>query len=453
MTGRNLSCHTAAMDNRGLQGWTADPFRLHEERYFSAGRPTKLVRDKGVDSYDEPPSDTFIPSAAPPTPDRPTAPPGYYASATPPPPGVTPPDPRFAPDPSYAPDPGYDWGPSYAPDPRYAPGPGYAPNPRFAPGPGFSPKLDFAPDPGFALDPRMAPDPHFAPKPSRARLAGLFTAATAIVATAVIAMVILVNDSKSPAASGQGLSSSAFVTRSAQRSLAERTADMTLSGTIGVAGKSFTVYATGQTNLDTNAMAFDLRFSLPGGALDEKEILVNGSLFAALSVNGKSLTQATGRTWIQMPFQQSASANLAGANPASSLSLLERQGITVQTLGTRMVGGVSCTGYAVTPSTQTMIAAVKEQASLGVSAATTNQELQAIRGMSPPTITLWIDRQNLVREMSMNLQMNVLGTSASANLVVDFSNYGVPVQITAPPPADTISYTSFIQKLAQSLPS
>jgi len=38
-------------------GWHADPFGVHEARYFSAdGQPTKLVRDRGIESYDEPPS-------------------------------------------------------------------------------------------------------------------------------------------------------------------------------------------------------------------------------------------------------------------------------------------------------------------------------------------------------------------------------------------------------------
>ena len=36
-------------------GWTIDPYGLHEQRYFSGGRPTKLVRDNGLESYDEPP--------------------------------------------------------------------------------------------------------------------------------------------------------------------------------------------------------------------------------------------------------------------------------------------------------------------------------------------------------------------------------------------------------------
>jgi hypothetical protein len=37
------------------QGWYRDPFGVHEDRYFSAGVPTKLVRDTGAECYDPPP--------------------------------------------------------------------------------------------------------------------------------------------------------------------------------------------------------------------------------------------------------------------------------------------------------------------------------------------------------------------------------------------------------------
>jgi len=40
--------------NQEAQGWYRDPYGLHEDRYFSAGVPTKLVRDAGSESYDEP---------------------------------------------------------------------------------------------------------------------------------------------------------------------------------------------------------------------------------------------------------------------------------------------------------------------------------------------------------------------------------------------------------------
>jgi hypothetical protein len=37
------------------QGWYRDPFTRHEDRWYSAGTPTSLVRDDGVESQDDPP--------------------------------------------------------------------------------------------------------------------------------------------------------------------------------------------------------------------------------------------------------------------------------------------------------------------------------------------------------------------------------------------------------------
>jgi hypothetical protein len=48
----------------GLEGWHTDPYGRHEARWLSEGRATKLVRDGGVESYDDPPADE-VPVAAP----------------------------------------------------------------------------------------------------------------------------------------------------------------------------------------------------------------------------------------------------------------------------------------------------------------------------------------------------------------------------------------------------
>jgi hypothetical protein len=37
------------------QGWHPDPYGRHDDRWFSDGKPTRLVRDQGRESYDEPP--------------------------------------------------------------------------------------------------------------------------------------------------------------------------------------------------------------------------------------------------------------------------------------------------------------------------------------------------------------------------------------------------------------
>lgn len=46
------------------QGWYLDPYGVHEDRYFSAGRPTELVRDDGAESHDPPPGDGAVPDSA-----------------------------------------------------------------------------------------------------------------------------------------------------------------------------------------------------------------------------------------------------------------------------------------------------------------------------------------------------------------------------------------------------
>jgi hypothetical protein len=43
------------MTDADQEGWFTDPFLLHEERWLSNGRPTKLVKDGGVESFDVPP--------------------------------------------------------------------------------------------------------------------------------------------------------------------------------------------------------------------------------------------------------------------------------------------------------------------------------------------------------------------------------------------------------------
>jgi hypothetical protein len=41
----------------GAEGWYRDPFGRHDDRWFSAGRPTKLVRDDGIERSEDPPDE------------------------------------------------------------------------------------------------------------------------------------------------------------------------------------------------------------------------------------------------------------------------------------------------------------------------------------------------------------------------------------------------------------
>ncbi len=97
-----------------------------------------------------------------------------------------------------------------------------------------------------------------------------------------------------------------------------------------------------------------------------------------------------------------------------------------------------------------MLASVRaEFTKLGFSSAMIDQEVSLAQTMLPPTVTVWIDAQGLMREMSMNLDLQTSGSSStvSGSVVTYLSYIGSQVQITAPAASDTISYTSFLKAL------
>jgi hypothetical protein len=138
---------------------------------------------------------------------------------------------------------------------------------------------------------------------------------------------------------------------------------------------------------------------------------------------------------------ESQSANLGGSNPASTLAVLEQHGNQVRALGSKVIGGVTCTGYSVTPSRQAMIAAVKEEsARLRLSSASQSIALQTIGNMRQPGLTVWFDDQGLLRRMNVRLNMRQPGSSqdsSDGDVVMDLSKYGTPVRISVPPPSET----------------
>ena len=53
--GRVQKVYRGTLMDRREEGWCTDPYDRHEQRWFSDGKPTKLVQDMGVTSYDPPP--------------------------------------------------------------------------------------------------------------------------------------------------------------------------------------------------------------------------------------------------------------------------------------------------------------------------------------------------------------------------------------------------------------
>jgi hypothetical protein len=437
--GRN----TASVADRELQGWYQDPFGTHELRYYSAGRPTRLVRDGGHEFYEEPASGG-APQSRPPdsTANRgrrnPSAGYGGRARGVGPEPGA------------YESRPGPYAGRPYGARPgAYGSEPGaYAGQPdggrqaAYGHQPG-----QYGPEPSGSLQPQLGHrrshrHAHGGPRRS-AKKRGVALAAVAVaVVGAIVAVVALRGNG-----GGLRLTPVAFVSKAATQTLAQKTADVTLSGTIHASGKTAAVHGTGQLDLAGKAISLNLSASVPGGgAFNEHEIVSGGTVYLQLVVEGRNIFKAaTGKPWLAIPIGralQSGSTSAADSNPASSLAILQQKGAKVTTLGSRSINGHSCDGYQVTPTRQAMIASAKQEwAKAGLSKARTSTALQQLQNLTPPTMTVWFNPQRqLACQMDVDMQMGGLSSrSVSAHMTMTFTNYGAPVHISPPAASDTAS--------------
>jgi hypothetical protein len=340
---------------RVIQGWHSDPFGVHEARYFSAdGQPTKLVRDRGLESYDEPPSGADEVAAA--MARLSAAPPSAYAH-------------RDA----------YPYGPASGRGPRRRP----------------------------------------------SNIVGFVASGIIVAAAAVAAVLVAQTMLQAPKhASTPGASDVAFVKQAATRTLQQHTADVVLSAAIMSGSTDTALHGTGAFDLDGKAGTLNMTIRSQVGAMALREIWLNGHVYLAISIDGRSLL-TEGKTWIaeQVSSQESGTTDLTGGDPTAGLVSLENQGITVRALGTKVIGGVSCTGYTVTPPN------------------------------AQATVTVWINQQHLVREISGSSTIDISlsdGSSASTaptgttnagsvDLTMDFSYSAAPLRVAAPPAASTAS--------------
>jgi hypothetical protein len=321
------------------QGWFDDPFRLHDARYFSAGRPTKLVRDGTAESYDEPPDE------------------------------------------------------------------------------GAGGALKTA-ETAEATDDKLGDDIPMV-MPRRSRRAGLITvAAVAAVAGIVIATVIATKPGPVTAPiTATPMSPSALVAQSMQRTLAERTADLTVSGSVSAGGVNIPIGGTGQIDFTTGAIAFDMTSA---HSTAEKVIETTKNFYLSFNGPGQPTTkwfEGLDRGGTTFPVFLATLAQ-GDANDA------------VLPLGTKVIDGVTCTGYSVTQGGQS------RPVTLAYSAGTPESAPQVIT-------TVWFDARGLLRQVSMPSAVQPApggaNNSASIAISLDLSNYGAPVRISPPPPADTIA--------------
>jgi hypothetical protein len=412
-----------------FQGWAADPFGIHEARYFSQGVPTARVRDGDLVSIDEPPVGESGGRPAGPIP--PPPPPGLMsppppAPMPPPPPSMPPPPPSMPPPP-----PPQGWTGGSVPP---------IPGDPASSAPGTHDPFSVPQTPGvwdtFAVSASTGAPQH-ARHSKRPFVAAI--AAVAVVVAAVVSSVVLL---------GGKNNAEAEVIAAVNSSMADRTAhvNMTLSG--GTSSSPVTGTGSGAIDFSQNAMELQMTVGASGQQVPIDVKFLAGVVYE----NIPGLDQiAPGKSWISIDFsalQQAAGqspGSLGASNdPAAMLRVLAQHGNTVVPIGSSTVNGVDVQGFSVNVN----VAAVRAQLD---NAHLPSWMHQAISGVNfnGANLKVYVDNSGLLRRFAMHVVVSPRsGGSATVDETLDFSDYGAPVNVSAPPPDQVLGFEQFLQ-LAQ----
>jgi len=188
------------------------------------------------------------------------------------------------------------------------------------------------------------------------------------------------------------------------------------------------------------------------GPVGMTELFVPPTTYMKIPAAGSVVPK--GKTWLALPTAASGGAPTAAsallgssfgadpADPADLLASLTAASSSVTRLGASTIRGVPVTGFALTIDPAKATAKVSAADKAGVLAF-----LKSLGSAAIP-VDVWVDSQNLVRREKLSLTPTG-GSGAPAGtsvvLTTDFYDFGVPVQVSAPPAAEVADLSQLIK--------
>lgn len=196
---------------------------------------------------------------------------------------------------------------------------------------------------------------------------------------------------------------------------------ITLDGTGSKNGKSESLHGEGV--VDWSAGAVDLQIT---GAETERIVLLPGAAYVQGTLSSQEM-QRTHKSWLKLPGGNPSGRVLGGldpiGDPLTTLSSLRSQLSDVTSEGETQLDGVATTELR------------------GSLATFGNLE------HGSATLTAWIDEQGRVRQ----LHIVAIG-NGEADITEHFSDFGLPVQIVAPPPDQVIDFEKLLSRQFSKIP-
>jgi hypothetical protein len=160
-----------------------------------------------------------------------------------------------------------------------------------------------------------------------------------------------------------------------------------------------------------------------------------------------------GKEWVRLDLEKAASLqglDLAqlqgfaeGSDPRQMLDFLRAVSSEVTRVGTEDVRGVETTHYFAVVDFQKALADLAKKS--GQSSLLTQLGGFASSLQNVP-LDVWVDADNLVRRMNMDLSFAVPGQSGEAkvSMAMEIFDYGQPVTVDVPPASDTVDFSALI---------
>lgn len=200
-----------------------------------------------------------------------------------------------------------------------------------------------------------------------------------------------------------------------------------VSGSVTAAGQNVTMDGDISVGESADEYATNLTMSAPalGGAL--RMILVDQALYLNLGsmTHGKYAKLDLSDT--NSPAGQLMSQLLAAADPAKSLVAMTEGVVSFEAVGTSQLDGVNTTQYRVQVDTAKAVSA------LGLGDAPSSGV-----GALPKMLSydIWVGDDHLMRRMSFSV-------GSTLSMTMDFTRWGEPVHVEAPPPGQVLKRSPF----------
>jgi hypothetical protein len=230
-------------------------------------------------------------------------------------------------------------------------------------------------------------------------------------------------------------SPSAVVLAAAHSSAAQASADIRVVATATVDGKNLGIHGSGVVDMAHSAMQLDMTLSgvpaLSGSSIST--VLLDGTSY--VSYPGIS-TVLPGKSWISQPTSSATTSGVQVSNVSDMLKVLAAKGAVVERVGSDFIGTTPVTAYDVTLS-PALIASQGSALGVPASDSTAVQQMLSNGGV---TYRVDVDAADQIRQLILHMTIPASSTSPDGQeaIVVDFTNYGTPVSITAPP-ADQVA--------------